>query len=180
MACGIRSGASKQLSPYGRLAVGQLELSDAAMPRASPEVVPDARLRNHRAVVQGAPSHRLVLDGRLCGGVGIAANFVGEHGFVLFAVLILFVEIPRGVPVEILLVSFFVTRDLGSPSGFTNFQDEVELGYPTRHNHHSIDASRLEQRSAALVESAPVDSGLGVVLAGVVSGRDRPASGLKG
>ena len=149
------------------------------MPRASPEVVPDARFRKHRAVVQSPPSHWLVLDGRLCGGFGIAANSVGKHGLVLFAVFILFVEIPRGVPVEILLVSFFVTRDLGSPSGFTNFQDEVELGYPTRHNHHSIDASRLEQRSAALVESAPVDSGLGVVLASVVSGRDGLACKIK-
>jgi hypothetical protein len=104
---------------------------------------------------------------------------VGKHGLVLFAVFILFVEIPRGVPVEILPVSVFVARDLGSPSGFTNFQDEVELGYRTRHNHHSIDASRLEQRSAALVEPAPVDSELGVVLASVVSGRDGLACKIK-
>ena len=125
MAGGIRSGASKQLSPYGRLAFGQLELSHPAMPRASPEVVLDARLRNHRASVQSPPSHWLVLDGGLRRGFGIATNFVGKHRLVLFAVFILFVEIPRGVPVEILPVSFFVTRDLGSPSGSTNFQDEV-------------------------------------------------------
>jgi hypothetical protein len=77
MAGGIRSGPSKQLSPYGRLAVGQLELPDVAMPRASPEVLPDARLRNCRAALQGAPSHWMVLDGRLCGGIGIAADSLG-------------------------------------------------------------------------------------------------------
>jgi hypothetical protein len=130
--------------------------------------------------VQGTPSHRLVLDGRLCGGVGIAANSVGKHGLVLFAVFILFVEIPRGVPVEILPVSLFVARDLGRSPRSANFKNEIELGYRTRHNHYSIDASRLEQRSTALVEPASVDFGLGVVLADVVSGRDGVASEIKG
>jgi hypothetical protein len=95
-------------------------------------------------------------------------------------VFVLFVEIPRGVPVEILPVSVFVARHLGRPPGSENFKDEIELGYRTRHNHHSIDASRLEQRSAALVESAPLDFGLGLVLAGVVSGRDGLAREIKG
>ena len=93
---------------------------------------------------------------------------------------VLFVEIPCGVPVEILPVSVFVARDLGRSPGSENFKDEIELGYRTRHNHHSIDASRLEQRSAALVEPAPLDFGLGVVLAGLVSRRNGAASGLKG
>src|SRR5712692_433869 len=122
MAGGIRSGASKQLSPYGRLAVGQLELSDAAMSRASPEVLPDTGFRVPGVAVQSPPSDRVVLDGWFCGGIGIAANSVGEHGLVLFALFILFVEIPRGVPVEILPVSLFVARDLGRSSRFANFQ----------------------------------------------------------
>jgi hypothetical protein len=108
--------------------------------------------------VQGTPSHWLVLDGRLCGGVGIAANSVGKHGLVLFAVSILFVEIPRGVPVEILPVSLSVARDLGRSSRIANFQDEVEFGTRAGCGHHADDASLLEQRRSALVEPAPVDS----------------------
>jgi hypothetical protein len=57
---------------------------------------------------------------------------------------------------------------------FGNFQDEVELGPSTGSNRQSIDASGLEQRSSSLVGTATVDSGLGVALAGVVSGRYDP------
>ena len=93
---------------------------------------------------------------------------------------VLFVEIPCRVPIEVLPTSLFGARDLGSLPGFANFTDEVELGHSAGNNHHSIDASGLEQRSSSLVGTATVDSGLGVVLAGVVSGRNGTASGLKG
>jgi len=90
----------------------------------------------------------------------------------LFAVFVLFVEIPCRVPIEVLPTSLFGARDLGSSPGFANFQDEVELGHSTGNNHHSIDASGLEQRGAALVGTAAVDSELDPDLAGLVSGRD--------
>jgi len=92
---------------------------------------------------------------------------------------VLFVEIPRRIPVEILPSSLFVARDLGSSPRFANFQDEAELGHSTSNNHHSIDASGLEQRSSSLVGTATVDFGLGFVLAGVVFGRDGVASEIK-
>jgi aerobic-type carbon monoxide dehydrogenase small subunit (CoxS/CutS family) len=98
----------------------------------------------------------------------------------LFAVLVLFVEIPCRVPIEVLPTSLFGARDLGSSPGFANFQDEVELGHSIGNNHHNLDASWLEQRSPSLVGTATVDSELGVVLASVVSGRNGTASGLKG
>ena len=93
---------------------------------------------------------------------------------------VLFVEIRCRVSIEVLPASLFAARDLGSSSGFANFQNEVELGHRTGNNRHSIDASGLGQRSSSLVGTATVDSGLGVVLAGVVSGRNGTASGLKG
>jgi hypothetical protein len=71
-------------------------------------------------------------------------------------------------------------RDLGSSAGSANFKDEVELGHGAGNNHHSIDDSWLEQRRSSLVGAASVDSGLGSVLASVVSGRDGTASELKG
>jgi hypothetical protein len=95
-------------------------------------------------------------------------------------VFVLFVEIPCRVSIEVLPASLFAARDLGSSSGFANFQDEVELGHRTGNNGHSIDASGLDQRSPSLVGTATVDSGLGFVLASVVSGRNGAASGLKG
>jgi hypothetical protein len=95
-------------------------------------------------------------------------------------VFILFVEIPCRVPIEVLPTSLFGARDLGSSPGFANFQDEVELGHSTGNNRHSIDASGLEQRSPSLVGTATVDSGLGFVLASVVSGCNGAASELKG
>jgi hypothetical protein len=114
----------------------------------------------------------MVLDGRICSGIGIAANSVGQHGLVLLAVFILFVEIPLGVAVEILLVPLFVAGDLGRSPGFANLQDEVELGTGVGDDYHSDDDSRLEQRRSTLVEPVPLDSGLGAVLAGMVSGRN--------
>jgi len=98
----------------------------------------------------------------------------------LFAVFVLFVEIPCRVPIEVLPTSLFGARDLGSSPGFANFKDEVELGHSVGNNHDSIDAFGLEQRRSSLVGAASVDSGLGVVLAGVVSGHNGAASGLKG
>lgn len=77
MAGGIRSGPSKQLSPYGVLAVCQLELSDHTMPRASPEVVPDTGLWVPGIAVPGTPSDRLVLDGRFCSRIVVAADSLG-------------------------------------------------------------------------------------------------------
>jgi hypothetical protein len=94
-------------------------------------------------------------------------------------VFVLFVEIPCRVSIEVLPVSVFVARNLGRSPGAANFKDQIELGYRTRHNHHSIDASRLEQGRSALVEPVPLDSRLGVVLAGVVSGRGGLASEIK-
>ena len=93
---------------------------------------------------------------------------------------VLFVEIPRRVSIEVLPASLFAARDLGSSSGFANFQNEVELGHRIGNNRHSIDASGLEQRSPSLVGTATVDSGLGFVLASVVSGCNGAASELKG
>jgi hypothetical protein len=95
-------------------------------------------------------------------------------------VFVLFVESPCRVPIEVLPTSLFGTCDLGRSPRFANFQDEVELRHSTGNNHHRIDASGLEQRSPSLVGTAPVDSGLGFVLAGVVSGRDGVASAIKG
>jgi len=180
MARGIRSGTSKQLSPYGVLAVCQLELSDHSMPRASPEVVPDTWLRVPGIAVPGTPSDRLVLDGRFCGRIVVAADSLGQHVTLLFAVPVLFVEIPCGVPIEVLPASLFVARDLGSSPGFANLEAEAELGHDTGHNHHRIDASRLEQQSSSLVGTAAVDIRLGVVRASVVSGRNCTESDLKG
>jgi hypothetical protein len=97
----------------------------------------------------------------------------------LFAVFILFVEIPCRVPVEVLPTSLFGARDLGSSPGFANFKDEAELGHSAGNSHHSIDASGLEQRRSSLVGTAKVDSGLGFVFASVVSGRNGTTSGLK-
>jgi hypothetical protein len=96
---------------------------------------------------------------------------LGKHVTLLFAVFVLFVEIPCRVPIEVLLTSLFGARDLGSSPGLANFKDEVELGHSAGNNRHSIDASGLEQRRSSLVGAASVDSGLGFVLAGVVSGR---------
>jgi hypothetical protein len=95
-------------------------------------------------------------------------------------VFVLFVEIPCRVPIEVLPASLFGARVLGSSRGFANFKDEAELGHSTGNNHHGAYGSGLEQRSSSLVGTATVDSGLGVVLAGVVSGRNRTESEIKG
>jgi hypothetical protein len=95
-------------------------------------------------------------------------------------VFVLFVEIPCRVPIEVLPTSLFGARDLGSSPGFANFKDEVELGHSTGNNHHSIDASGLEQWGSSLVGTATLDFGVGFVLARVVSGRNGTASGLNG
>ena len=93
---------------------------------------------------------------------------------------VLFVEIPCRVPIEVLPTSLFGARDLGSSPGFAHFKDEVELGHSTGNNHHSIDASGLEQRRSPLVGTASMDFALGFVLASVVSGCHGAASELKG
>jgi hypothetical protein len=95
----------------------------------------------------------------------------------LFALFVLLVEIPCRVPIEVLPTSFFGARNLGSAPGFANFKDEVELVHGASNNHHGTDASGLEQRRSPLVGTASVDSGLGLVLASVVSGRNGTASG---
>jgi hypothetical protein len=94
-------------------------------------------------------------------------------------VFVLFVEIPCRVPVEILPAAVFGARDLGSSSGFANFKDEAELGHGTGNNHHGVDGCGPEQRSSSLVGAATADSGLGVVLAGVVFGRNGMESEVK-
>jgi hypothetical protein len=76
--------------------------------------------------------------------------------------------------------SLFVACDPGRSPRFANFQNEVALDYGTGNNHYRIDASGLERRSPSLVGAAPVDSGLGIVLASVVSGRDGLAREIKG
>jgi hypothetical protein len=93
MAGGFRSGFSKQSASDGSLVVGQLELSDGQMPRASSEIVPDTGLWDSSAVVQGTPSNRLVLDGRFCSRIVIAADSLGQHATLLFAVFVLFVPL---------------------------------------------------------------------------------------
>ena len=175
----IWRGASEQLSINGSLGVGQLEFSDTAMPRASPEVVTDIGLRVLGIAVPGAPPDRLVLDRRFSSRIVVAADSLGQRVTLLFAVFVLFVEIPRGIPVEILPVPLFVAGDLGSSPGFANFQNEVELGDGSSNSHHGTDASGLEQRSSALVGTATLDSELGIVLASMVSGRERVAGEIK-
>jgi hypothetical protein len=130
--------------------------------------------------VPGTPFDRLVVDGRFCSRIVVAADSLGYHVTLLFAVFVLFVEIPCRVPIQVLPTSLFGARDLGSSPGFANFQYEVELGHSTGNNHHRIDASGLERRSSSVVGTATVDFGLGFVLAGVVFGRDGTASGIKG
>jgi hypothetical protein len=98
----------------------------------------------------------------------------------LFAVFVLFVEIPCRIPIEVLPASLFGARDLGSSPWFANLKDEAGLGHSAGNNHHSFDASGLEQGRSSLVGTASVDSGLGFVLASVVSGRDGTASEQKG
>ena len=95
MAGRIRGGIAKQLSPYGFLAVCQLELSTAPLPGASLAGLADAAFRVPGADVPGPLADRMVLDEWFCGGIGVATNSLGKHGFVLFAMFILLVEIPR-------------------------------------------------------------------------------------
>jgi hypothetical protein len=87
-------------------------------------------------------------------------------------VFVLFVEIPCRVPIEVLPVSLFGARNLGTSPGFANCTHEAELGHSTGNRHHGINGSGLEQRSSSLVGTATVESGMGVVLAGVVSRRN--------
>ena len=154
------------------------------MPGASRAGLADAAFRVPGADLPGLPADRVVLDGRFCGGIGIAANFVGKYHFVLLAMFVLLDEIPSGVSLKVLPASLFVARDLGSCPGFASLQVEVELSNRSGSGRHGDDASRVEQRRSALVEPAPVDSELGVVFAGLVSGRDgaagRPKSWMEG
>ena len=150
------------------------------MPGASRAGLADAAFRVPGADLPGLPADRVVLVGRFCGGIGIAANFVGKYDFVLLAMFVLLDEIPGGVSVQVLPASVFVARDLGSCPGLATFQNEAELSNRSGPGRHDDDASRVEQRRSALVEPAPVDSELGVVLAGLVSGRDGTASRLQG
>jgi hypothetical protein len=140
------------------------------MPRAAPEVNADFGLREPGTAVQGAAFDRLVLDRWFRGGIGVTANSVGKRGLVFFAMFVLLVEIPRGVLVEVLSASLLVAGDLGSSSRVATFQAEAEFGNRPGSERHVDDASRMEQRRPALVEPAPMDSELGVVLAGLVFG----------
>ena len=146
------------------------------MSRASPEIFTDSGFRNGRAALQGTPSHRMVVDRGICSGIGIAANSVDEHGFVLHAVFVLPVEISRGIAFEILLISLFVAGHLGCCPRLPNFQGQAEFGTGVSDGHHVNEDSRLERGSTSLVVTASLDFGMGVVLAGLVSGRDGVAS----
>lgn len=84
----------------------------------------------------------------------------------------MFDEVPCRISIAVLPASVFGARDLGSPSGIAKVTAEVELGHCNGNNRHSVDASRLEQWSTALVGIAAVDFELGADLAGLVSGRD--------
>jgi len=119
------------------------------------------------------------MDWRFCRRFGLAANSVGEHTPVLFALPILFVAISRGALIEILSASVSVAGDLGCKSRIEYQRNEAHFSAGRRAKHHSPDDSNVERWTLALVECAAMDLELGAQLASLVPGLHRVESRQK-
>jgi len=146
------------------------------VPRTPREGVINATVWFLAVAVPGAGADRLVLDGWICSGEGVAANSVGQHGLVLCPVLVLSNKVPRGFAIQVLPAPVYIARHLGSSPRLAHFHDQTVRGSGGGFGSHRVDDSCVERWTSALV-----DYRLGVEFAGVVSGRDfleiRPSRG---
>ena len=82
------------------------------------------------AAVQCGPALRLVLDGRLCGGIGVAADGLGECRFIFCAVPVLPGEVPRGIVFRGFACCLFLPPAVwGVRRGLQIARDQIERSY---------------------------------------------------
>src|SRR5580704_6779311 len=161
VARGIWRRASQQFHAYGRFSFGELELHAAPLPRHACASVIDQTFGNGGAFVAGAVVDWLVVDRWLRGWVGIEANSVGKHAFVLRALLGLSVRVPLRFDLEVLPFPLFAASGLGSASRFPDFENEIHVCASHRRRPDGNDRSDLEQREDSDAESAEYPDELG-------------------
>jgi hypothetical protein len=88
----------------------------------------------------------VVLDRRLCHGVGVAADGTSECGFVFPAMRILPGEISGGIAVAILPAPLYVSCGLGRSSRSADRADQSEASAHSGSGYHSADDSYMEQQ----------------------------------
>jgi hypothetical protein len=124
----VRGDAAKQLHANGSIGISELELPAAALPKPATRGIVDAGIRIAGVAVAGAAVDRVGVDGRIFGGVDVAANFVGKRAGVLVTVPVLLVAISHWVVVAVLPAAVSGTGDLGSGARSTSFEIENGLG----------------------------------------------------
>src|SRR5579863_9832862 len=144
MALHVRTGVAGYFPAHGALPLRQPELGTAPLPDAHPDSRAAGRPRLPATTVQQPPAARLVLDGRVRRGIGIAADGLGDCRGVLPALFLLPGEVPCGIDFQIQPAAFCTARDLWSSLRFANEPDQT----------------------------GRMDSQFGAELAGLVSGRD--------
>ena len=163
MACVVRPGASGQPSSDGIFCLYQPDVSTAHPPRSFQSDGADDRPWIHLVAMQCPVADRVVLDRRLCHGVGVAADRTSECRFVLPAMRVLPGEISGGIPVAVLPAPLYVSCGLGRSPRSANFADQAEDGTHSGGGYHAADESYMEQQRL-------MDSQLGIELAGMVPG----------
>ena len=103
------------------------------------------------------------MDGRVCCGIDIATDGLGECCGVLVALFVLFDEISRVLSVEALPAAVSGAGGLGSSLGFAACADEAWFGHGSGCGYNGVDDSDVARQRR-------VDLQLGVGLANMVHG----------
>src|SRR5580693_5520785 len=149
MGCGVRAGAAIQLRADGILALRQLVLS--ALHWFGRRILAAGR--------PALPSSCVVLDRRICSGLALTPDPVGEHRGGLLPVLVLPGEVPGVVSAKHLSAALCGARDSRSSQRPAYHADQTALGNDACDCYHNGDDLDGENQ---LVSG----------LAGVVHGRD--------
>jgi hypothetical protein len=86
----------------------------------------------------------LLLGVRLCHGINVTADALGEYRFVLLCMFVLSGSVQGAISLEALSVSLSSTRDLGSSPGFVLSSNQPGLGDLSGNRNHGIDDSSIE------------------------------------
>jgi hypothetical protein len=94
--------------------------------------------------VPGCVAHRLVVDVRVCDGIGFAKDCLGERRSVVHSLLVLFITVSHRIDVAVLCASIFAASGVGAESRSADRSDQEELRDCVGGWYHRVNDSYVE------------------------------------
>ena len=142
----VRTGSAWEPSFNGDLCLGQCDVCTSHRSQDAWRVPAGNPRQSLTVTLRWSAISRLLLDLRICHGIALATDALGEYRFVLLCMLLLFSAVQGALSLEALPVSFPSARHLWNSTGRAVDSHQPGLSDPSCNRNHDVLDPSIEQQ----------------------------------